>query len=65
LLPRLPKTIHLFKERSFPVLEIPGDPQDRYGTPQDFMYLVDHLHQRGVGVTLDWVLPVLAAPSVL
>jgi 1,4-alpha-glucan branching enzyme len=27
----------------------------RYGSPQDLMYLVDHLHQRGIGVLLDWV----------
>jgi 1,4-alpha-glucan branching enzyme len=27
----------------------------RYGSPQDLMFLVDHLHQRGVGVILDWV----------
>ncbi len=30
-------------------------PTARYGTPQDFMYLVDCLHQNGVGVVLDWV----------
>jgi 1,4-alpha-glucan branching enzyme len=30
-------------------------PSARFGTPQDFMYLVDVLHQRGIGVILDWV----------
>jgi 1,4-alpha-glucan branching enzyme len=30
-------------------------PTSRYGSPQDFMYLVDYCHQHGLGVVLDWV----------
>jgi len=30
-------------------------PTHRFGEPDDFKFLVDHLHQRGIGVILDWV----------
>ena len=31
-------------------------PTARFGSPDDFRYLVDRLHQRGIGVVVDWVI---------
>ncbi len=38
-------------------------PTSRFGSPDDFRYFVDHLHQHGIGVILDWVPAPLPAGS--
>lgn len=43
----------------------PFSVSSRYGTPPEFMYLVDELHKAGVGIFMDWVCPDLPEEALI